>query len=162
MAWDVIKVLVSERSTHCQISHQKALGWCRLHICGQILFCRSLSEELALVRREVESLRGICQGAGDRWDLREKSTKYPRLQSTPFWKFNMFTFSLLICAPNISLFGKFGKFIYLKIFFTKYCSRSEQGISSLAQLTRNMQSRQVFHYKSLKCICGLFEIILTE
>merc|ERR1719278_2242452 len=46
---------------------------------------RSLSEELVLVRREVESLRGICQGAGD---------------------------------------------------------RSEQGISSLAQLTRNMQSRQ--------------------
>jgi len=46
---------------------------------------RSLSEELALVRREVESLRAICQGAGD---------------------------------------------------------RSEQGISSLAQLTRNMQSRQ--------------------
>ena len=28
---------------------------------------RSLSGELALVRREVESLRGICQGAGDRW-----------------------------------------------------------------------------------------------
>jgi len=46
---------------------------------------RSLSGELALVRREVESLRGICQGAGD---------------------------------------------------------RSEEGISSLAQLTRNMQSRQ--------------------
>merc|ERR1712038_537339 len=46
---------------------------------------RSLSGELALVRREVESLRGICQGAGD---------------------------------------------------------RSEEGISSLAQLTRNMQTRQ--------------------
>ena len=27
---------------------------------------RSLSGELALVRREVENLRGICQGAGDR------------------------------------------------------------------------------------------------
>merc|ERR1719278_630499 len=46
---------------------------------------RSLSEELVLVRREVESLRAICQGVGD---------------------------------------------------------RSEQGISSLAQLTRNMQRRQ--------------------
>ena len=39
---------------------------------------RSLSEELALVRREVESLRGICQGAGDRWGIK----KYQQLLTT--------------------------------------------------------------------------------
>jgi len=47
---------------------------------------RSLAEELGMVRREVEALKGVCQGVGD---------------------------------------------------------RSEHGMTSLAQLTRNMESRQV-------------------
>ena len=48
---------------------------------------RSLSGELALVRREVESLRGICQGAGDRWGWITLPQYGGNPTSLPLWVF---------------------------------------------------------------------------